>query len=371
MSDKTEKARGGYNFNKAPGIMVNPEYNPGLRSDNQSVVKTGSTNGEGSTNGKTTVTKPSGQVVKNNTTPDPAKLASQANTSMSGSNVEFGQGVKNLAKRIDRNQAGRRSMKQETTRRIQEGDFTHGYAKLPSDVKKDNGTLLGKYDRKMLKASNKQKNRLNKAAAKLGLQVTNSTKNNVSPEKVIETASNGNAVVNGKILNANGDTKNVNKPGNLGGNNPLGIGSHTPSTGNMKPSGDNSKINSNIKVTPGHAGGSPGIEDLNKVENEANNEFLKHEGKHLKVGEDYIPGRREYHKYSLVNDPNKFAIANIKPMSFDDFGGKNSNAQSKFDNLTSFISKNPSNTEAKNLLKTQKERFLVNEPGSGIKIKKG
>lgn len=209
MSDETKKARGGYNFNKAPGIMLNSQYNPGLRSDNQSVVKTGSTNGEGSTNGKTTVTKPGGEEKKTTTTPDPAKVASQANTSMSGSNVEFGQGVKNLAKRIDRNQAGRRSMKQETTKRIQEGDFTHGYAKLPSDVKKDNGTLLGKYDRKMLKASNRQKNRLNKAAAKLGLQVTNSTKNNISPEDIKTKSSNGNAVVNGKTLKANTPIKDI------------------------------------------------------------------------------------------------------------------------------------------------------------------
>lgn len=230
MSDETQKTRGGYNFNKAPGIMVDPQYNPGLKSDNQSVVKTGST-----------VTKSSGQVVKNTTKPDPTKLAKQANTSMSGSNVEFGQGVKNLASRIDRNQAGRRSMKQETTRRIQEGDFTHGYAKLPSDVKKDNGALLGKYDRKMLKASNRQKNRLNKAAAKLGLQVTNSTKNNTSSEDLQKKSSNGNAVVNGKILNANGK-ENVNKPGNLGGNNPLGIGSHTPSTGSEKSTIDKSSF---------------------------------------------------------------------------------------------------------------------------------
>jgi len=339
----------------------------GTIDDNKSIVKKSSTNGEGSTNGKTKITKPGGQVVKNNTTPDPAKLANQANTSMSGSNVEFGQGVKNLAKRIDRNQAGRRSMKQETTRRIQEGDFTHGYAKLPSDVKKDNGTLLGKYDRKMLKASNRQKNRLNKAAAKLGLQVTNvgtvngktlktnadakvtnSKKNNTSSEKLNEAASSGNTMK--EIVKSA-----VNKVGPGSGENPRG---------------DGSKIDSNIKVKPAYRG-SANIEDLNEAENKANNEFLKHEGKHLKVGEDYIPGRREYHKYNLVNDPNKFAIANIKPMSFDDFGGKNSNAQSKFDNLTSFISKNPSNTEAKNLLKTQKERFLVNEPGSSIKIKKG
>lgn len=194
----------GYKFNKVEDIK-----------DNKSIVKKGSTNGEGSTNGKTTITKPGGEEKKTTTTTDPAKLASQANTSMSGSNVEFGQGVKNLAKRIDRNQAGRRSMKQETTKRMQEGDFTHGYAKLPSDVKKDNGTLLGKYDRKMLKASNRQKNRLNKAAAKLGLQVTNvgtvngktlktnadakvtnSTINNTSSEELNKTASSGTSMKN-------------------------------------------------------------------------------------------------------------------------------------------------------------------------------
>ena len=352
----------GYKFTKVEDIK-----------DNKSIVKKGSTNGEGSTNGKTTVTKPGGEKKQTTTTPDPAKVASQANTSMSGSNVEFSQGVKNLAKRIDRNQAGRRSMKQETTQRIQEGDFTHGYAKLPSDVKKDNGALLGKYDRKMLKASNRQKNRLNKAAAKLGLQVTNvgtvngktlvkpntdakvtnSKINNTSSEKISETASSG---VSMKEIVKN----TVNKVGPGSGENPRG---------------NNSKIDSNIKVKPGYGGYNPqspaGPKDLQKAENEENNKFLKHEGKHLKVGEDYIPGHREYHKYNLVNDPNKFASANIKPMSFDDFGGKNSSAQNKFDNLTSFISKNPSNTEAKNLLKTQKERFLVNEPGSGIKIKKG
>jgi hypothetical protein len=198
-------------------------------SDNKSIVK------KSSTNGKTTVTKPGGEEKKTTTTPDPAKVASQANTSMSGSNVEFGQGVKNLASRIDRNQAGRRSMKQETTKRIQEGDFTHGYSKLPSDVKKDNGALLGKYDRKMLKASNRQKNRLNKAAAKLGLQVTNvgtvngktletsadakvtnSTKNNASSEKLNQTASSGTSmkdiVKNTKNKVGPGSGENMPKP---------------------------------------------------------------------------------------------------------------------------------------------------------------
>ncbi len=260
--------------------------------DNKSIVK------KGSTNGKTTVTKPGGEEKKTTATPDPAKLASQANTSMSGSNVEFGQGVKNLASRIDRNQAGRRSMKQETTKRIQEGDFTHGYAKLPSDVKKDNGALLGKYDRKMLKASNRQKNKLNKAAAKLGLQVTNSTKNNTSSAIIKEKSSNGNAVVNGKILDANGNTKDSASAivGNTTSTSMKDIVKNTknkvgPGSGE-NPRGDGSKIDSNIKVKPAQAGGGAGPEDLQKAENKANTEFLKHEGKHLKVGEDYMPSNK-------------------------------------------------------------------------------
>ena len=224
--------------------MVDSQYNPGLRGDSQSVVKTGST-----------VTKSSGQVVKNTTKPDPAKLASQANTSMSGSNVEFGEGVKNLAKRIDRNQAGRRSMKQETTKRIQEGDFTPGKKiSLPSDVKKDDGSYLGKYDQKMLKTRRKQMKRLERSANKQGKSIydqltggknTNtlkpgtkgesykgipmqdaqnsdpinksifgknplgigSTKNNTSREELEGKASNGNAIVNGKILKTQTKTK--------------------------------------------------------------------------------------------------------------------------------------------------------------------
>jgi hypothetical protein len=341
MSDETKKERGGYNFNKAPGIMLDPQYNPGLRSDNQSVVKTGST-----------VTKSSGQVVKNTATPDPTKLAKQANTSMSGSNVEFGQGVKNLASRIDRNQAGRRSMKQETTRRIQEGDFTHGYAKLPSDVKKDNGALLGKYDRKMLKASNKQKNRLNKAAAKLGLQVTNvgtvngktletsadakvtnSTKNNASSEKLNKTASSGTSM---KDIVKN--TKNTVGPG---------------SGENL--SGNNSKIDSNIKVKPGHAGYNPkspaGPEDLQIAENKENIKFLKHEGKHLKVGEDYIPSNK-----NKTTSTKPFNAKGLK----DEIGGKNL-ASAIVGNTSSTGNKTTSNQSNVDFFEIYKKEKLWNK----------